>query len=500
MPPIPSRMTLLDRFSHSTLVLLLCLLLGGAVGAYVPEIGTPAHVIGQLYLAAVSMAAIPLLVVATFFGLRQTMRLPHPVRRVSMIAGLAIVLVVGASVAGTLLGSLASPGGQLDPDARNYLGSLVQRAGGDGDNAEMLLYGQDPPKPAVHPLTSIFPNNFFYELVEGRSLGILSCAILFGLAFALARPQNGALDHLLEGIYRALELIISRATLLVPVLAFSVAAHLMSDSDPRIFHAMGGFLACFLLLVLLFSVAATVIIQKRSGQPYVEVLRSLKTPMLVSLASASSTASIPHTIAAMSERLGFSRGVVELVVPTSSVFLRAGTALYVSVLVVFVANLYDRALSPTDLGLICIGSTIAAFASAGYNSAASVGFAAMVLSLLQLPVEAALALFVAIDLLCEGPRNLLTLLASCVLIAWVSAGLPSDRIVAAEEVAAPAVPLQFSFTRPQLGMLLGCCAVIASLMVLLGIGVGVKRADADAARAASGAALDPGATAPERSP
>ena len=195
----------------------------------------------------------------------------------------------------------------------------------------------------------------------------------------------------------------------------------------------------------------------------------------VSSLTSSSTASIPFTIAALSERLGFSRGVVELIVPTSSVFLRAGTALYVALLVVFVANLYDRPIGLMGMGLICVGSIIAAFASAGYNSVASVGFAGMVLTMLQLPVEAALTLFVAIDLLCEGPRNLLTLLASCVLSAIVSAGLPSERKVVAEVEETPAEPLRFALTRNQLGMLLGGFLVVAALIVLLGVGVGAKK-------------------------
>ncbi|MES2183303.1 MAG: cation:dicarboxylase symporter family transporter [Pseudomonadota bacterium] len=469
-------MRLLERLSHSSFALLLCLLAGGAVGAFLPEVGRPATLLGQLYLAVVSMAAIPLLVVATFFGLRQTMRLPHPARRVFMMACFAFLLVAAAAAAGTVFGVVLSPGNGLSADARAHLGAVVQKAGGEGDELEMDLYGVAAVQHnADHPLSGMFPNNFFHELVEGHALGILSCAIIFGMAFAMARPQNGSLDNLLEGIYRTLELIISRANLMLPVLAFSVAAHLMAETDKSTLRAMGGFIGCFIFLVVLLSFGALVIIGRRSGQPLAEVARSLKAPMLVSLASASSTASIPFTIAALSERLGFSRGVVELIVPTSSVFLRAGTALYTAVLVIFVANLYDRPVGLMGMGLVCLGSIIAAFASAGYNSVASVGFAGMVLNMLQLPVEAALTLFIAIDLLCEGPRNLLTLLASCVLTAIVSAGLPSERVVAVAEVAeGPREPLRFAFTRLQLGLVLGCCTLVAALILLLGVGVGSK--------------------------
>ena len=75
----------------------------------------------------------------------------------------------------------------------------------------------------------------------------------------------------------------------------------------------------------------------------------------------------------------------------------------------------------------------------------------------------------------EAARNLLTLLASCVLSAIVSAGLPSERVVAVAEVAeGPREPLRFAFTRMQLGLVLGCCTLVAALIVLLGVGVGSK--------------------------
>eukprot|EP01036_Dinobryon_divergens_P042113 gene42113-55910_t len=121
------------------------------------------------------------------------------------------------------------------------------------------------------------------------------------------------------------------------------------------------------LLVALLGMAAIAVIHRRGNQPLVEVLQHLKTPMLVSLVSSSTTASIPHTIEAMSARMGFSRGIVELVVPTASVFLRAGSALYYVLLALFVANLYDRTLSAADIGMIGTGATVAAFASAGNN-------------------------------------------------------------------------------------------------------------------------------------
>lgn len=473
-------MGFLTRLSGNPLALLACLIAGALVGIFLPELGASAAVLSQLYLGVVSMAALPLLLVATFFGLRQTMALPRPGVRVLMIAALAVLLVVVCAAAGTLMGVVAAPGQNLGHDTREYLGGMVQSAGGDAASAEITLMEPEaatmPDKPL---LAGVFPDNFFRALAEGKSLGILLCAILFGLAFAaLSRTQTGPLTQVFEAIYRALEIIISRVNLFIPLLVFGVAASFFAVTEPRTVAAMQSFLWSFVLMALLLGGLAVGLIARQAGLPVLSVLQALKAPALISLTSASTTASIPDTIEAMSTRLGFSRGVVELVTPISSVFLRSGSALYYALLAVFVANLYGRPLTPDQLALICAGAAVAAFASAGSNSLANVAYASMVLALLQLPAEAALALFLAIDLICEAPRNWLTLMFSCALMALVSRGLPSERQAAQEPgTAAAALPIRFAFTRSDLMIAAVCSMVVALLIVMLGIGVGLRRGE-----------------------
>jgi len=473
-------MGLLKKLSASPPALVACLAAGALVGRFAPELGSVTAVLGQIYLGVVGMAALPLLVVATFFGLRQTLSLPQPGQRVLMIAALAVVLVAGAAAVGTAVGAIVQPGSGVDRETREYLGALVQRAGAAAGDSEIALdSANDPPvdpSADAHWSTELVPDNFFRVLAEGRSLGILLCAILFGLAFAaLGKGENGALTGVFEAIYRALETIISRVNLFIPILVFSMAAYFVAGTDARTIAAMSSFIGWFVLVALAFCAAAVAVIRRQSGLPLPQVMLALKAPALISLTSASTTASIPDAIEAMSSKLGFSRGIVELVTPMSSVFLRSGAALYYALVAIFVANLYGRALAPEELGLTCVGAFLASFASSGSNSAANVGFASLVLGMLQLPAEAALALFLAVDLICESPRNLLTLLTGCTLIALVSRGLPSERAPAVDSAPLPALrPVRFAFTRADLVVGAGCVVVVAVLLVVLGIGVGMK--------------------------
>lgn len=473
-------MGFLKRLSNSPLALLLCVLGGGLVGWLAPSVGSQAFILGQIYLALVSMAALPLLVVATFFGLRQTLLLPQPGRRTLMIVTLAIGLVVLCAVLGAVFGVLAGPGQNLSPANREYLGTLVQSAGGNAANTEISLYDSVTMAEKATEQWAVVPDNFFRALADGQSLGILMCAILFGLAFAaLLRAQSSSLMGIFEAIYRAFELIISHVNMFIPVLAFGMAAYFVANTEARTVHAMGSFLASFFVFAIFLSVLATALIWKKSGLSPGVVLSALKTPALISLTSASTTATIPDTIEAMSSRLGFSRGIVELVIPISSVFMRSGAALYFALLAVFVANIYGRPVAAEEFLLICVGASMAAFASAGNNSLAAVGFASIVLTMLKLPIEAALALFLAIDLVCEGPRNLLTLLFACVLIVLVSKGLPSERIETAASVDARALePIRFVFSRASVVLAFACVLLVAILITIAGVGVGMRKSEA----------------------
>ncbi|HEX7683564.1 MAG TPA: cation:dicarboxylase symporter family transporter [Trinickia sp.] len=473
-------MSKLRQLPNSAFVLLLCVLLGSVAGAFAEPVGEAAYAVGQLYISIVNMAAVPLLVVAMFFGLRQLMALPRPGLRIGTMLMLAIALVVLCALAGTLAGVAAAPGSHLSEAAHSELGRLILSSGGDAGEVRMALFSQTS-QGAADPrfaLNEIVPDNFYSALASGRALGILTCTIVFGMAFAaLSAEQTRVLNGIFESIYRTLEALIDYANLLLPVLVFGTAAHLVAHTPREILSAMGGFIWVFLASAAALSCVALAAIAMRTRVSFLHAAACLRAPMLVGFTSGTATGAIPHTIEAMSAKLGFSRGVAELVVPFGAVFLRAGSALYFALVASFVANLYGDSLSLGNYVMICAAATVAAFASAGQNGVSGIAAAGIALSLLRLPVEAALVVFVAIDLICDGPRNLLSLLSTCAVVALASAGLQAERAASPQQPAAPygdAAVVRLAFTRAQLAVVALCTVVAASLIVVMGIGVGAR--------------------------
>jgi Na+/H+-dicarboxylate symporter len=284
----------------------------------------------------------------------------------------------------------------------------------------------------------------------------------------------------LDAISRALEKLISFVNLALPLLVFAYAAQMASQWNANLLSAMSGFLLSFWAVCGVLGSLMLMVLIKMGNAPFGQVLQALKAPSILSLVSASPLAAVPASIEGLSARLGFSRGIVEMLMPTSAVFLRTGAALQYAMLAVFVAYLYGHQISPIEMLTLAPVAVLAALASAGSSGLASLGFAVTVVAHLRLPHEAALPLFAAIHLFCEGPARLLSFLSSCVLTVFVCGGLPIERPKLPQEGGPMLGPVRFSMTRQSFIVVVSCVLLSGLLSLALGFALGLRQFGNDA--------------------
>jgi Na+/H+-dicarboxylate symporter len=133
---------------------------------------------------------------------------------------------------------------------------------------------------------------------------------------------------------------------------------------------------------------------------------------------------MPAMIASLTDGLGLSRSRVELLVPLGISLLRIGPVLYYVVATLFIAQLYGVALGPGQLALAAVAGVLAGFASSGMSGLVTISLTGLVCAYLGLPFEAALALFAAIDPLCDVLRTVV-LVAGNIAFAAVASGAPA---------------------------------------------------------------------------
>jgi Na+/H+-dicarboxylate symporter len=148
--------------------------------------------------------------------------------------------------------------------------------------------------------------------------------------------------------------------------------------------------------------------------------------------------------------------------------------LFFAVLAIFVANVYHHPLGGGELVSICLLSWTAALWSVGIPGAKSLILGSFVLASLGLPLEAVLPVFILVEVLCEGPRNLLSQLISSALIALLADGLYINDGQVSEAWQPATLTLAFSRRQMALSVFLGAVALLG--VFCTGIAVGLHAA------------------------
>lgn len=456
-------------------MLVVALLLGTVVGLADPSDGDHLALFGKGYIAIMSMAATPLIVVAVFFGLRRLMVLPRVGLRLGVLFAAGLVAMVLCALVAAVVAQLWGAGAHLDEASRAALGGLSLQS---EDTASVRLFGSEGADEARSVWASLVPHNFYHALAFGSLPAVLFGALCFGFALAVQDHASATAFHgFMEGTYRGLETLIERLNVFLPVMAFALAATIVSASELHWIRLMGGFLGPFMAVCLFVIGVCAVAAAHHLGIRPLHLIRGLRRPFVIGLLSGGTAAAVPGFIDAMCNQLGFRRDLVEFAAPVVPVFLRVGDAVFFAVLAVFVMNVYGRPPGAVDLAVIALAATLAALTSTALPAGRSLPAAVLLLGWLDLPAEAVLPVFVLLELLCEGPRNVLALALACALVALVSRGLPSEARQPNQGAAQAALndPVRI-VAGPGRVAVVGLLLVLAlGTACLAGIGVGLRQ-------------------------
>ena len=217
-------------------------------------------------------------------------------------------------------------------------------------------------------LLNIIPNTVVDAFARGEVLQVLLFSVLFGLALlTLGRPAR-PLVSLLEHLSHALFAIIDMLMRLAPIGAFGGMAFTIGR------YGIGSLISLGQLMVAVYGTCALFIfvvlgaIARLAGFSLWKLLRYIREEILIVAGTASSETVLPRIMEKM-ERLGCQRSVVGLVVPTGYSFNLDGTAIYMTMATVFIAQVSAVHLSLPQtlsiLGVLLLTSKGAAAVSGG---------------------------------------------------------------------------------------------------------------------------------------
>ncbi len=243
-------------------------------------------------------------------------------------------------------------------------------------------------------------DNPFAALANLNILGILTSALLIGLAGALVLPKTSALPGIVTDITAIIYRIAGWVISLLPIGLFAIAYQLSTNVDIGTLIALGHFAGVVIGATLFHGlVVLPLIAWWLTGRTPIQFLRAAYQPMFTAFVTSSSAATLPLSLSCAQERLGVSRPTASFVLPLGATVNMDGTALFEGIAVVFLAYMFNVPLDAPTIVIVFLVAMLASAGAPGIPSGSMAGLQTVLLAV-GIPLEA-----IGLVLLIERPLD-----------------------------------------------------------------------------------------------
>jgi aerobic C4-dicarboxylate transport protein len=336
---------------------LIAIFLGVLVGVFFPDFATTPGVkaLGDGFIKLIKMVIAPIIFCTVSTGIAHI----QDAKKVGRVGVKALVYfeVVStfALVIGLVIGNVVQPGAGF---------------GGKADPSAVAQYVNAPHKTTVDFFLDVIPDSVVGAFARGDILQVLLFSILMGFAMMAMGERSAPLRRLIDDTAHAVFGVIGIIMKAAPLGAFGAMAFTVGKYGPSVLGSLFGLIATFYFASAFFIVVVLGTIARFTGFSIFKFLIYIKDELLIVLGTSSSESALPQLMAKL-ERLGCSRSVVGLVVPTGYSFNLDGTNIYMTLATLFIAQALGI---PLDLKqqLIIVG--VAMLTSKGASGITGAGF------------------------------------------------------------------------------------------------------------------------------
>ncbi|ORB30934.1 cation:dicarboxylate symporter family transporter [Mycolicibacterium parafortuitum] len=345
-----------DRTHWLYILVIIAVIAGIVVGLVAPETAASLGILGELFVKLIKMMIVPVIFCTVVLGIGKV----RAAAAVGKVGGLAIsYFLIMSTIAlgiGLVVGNLISPGTGLnvpnDPSKGAELAGEAESAGG-----------------TMEFIADIIPATLFSAVTEGNVLQALFVALLVGFGIqSMGRTGEGLLRGI-EAVQKLVFRILIGVLWLAPIGAFGAIAEVVGDTGFEAVIQLGVLMLAFYVTCLLFIFGVLgALLYMVARVSIFKLARYLAREYLLIVATSSSESALPRLIAKM-EHAGVEPATVGIVVPTGYSFNLDGTAIYLTMASLFIADALGDPLSiPEQLGLLAF-MIIASKGAAGVSGA-----------------------------------------------------------------------------------------------------------------------------------
>jgi Na+/H+-dicarboxylate symporter len=383
------------------LQVLVGILLGIFVGVLSPHTAVALKPLGDGFIKLIRMTLAPIIFATVVVGIARMGDLKE-VGRVGAKALFYFEIVSSvALLMGLLAANLLQPGKGMNIDAAKLDSTTIATYTANAQHAGFVPF-----------FLNMIPSSMGEAFISGNMLQIILLGVLFGLALSQfrtkARPLVDLLDLFLQGMFGIVKFVMY----LAPLAALGAMAYTVGQYGVASLLQLAQFTAELWLVSILFVVIVLGIIGRLAGFSLFKLLSYLRDELLITAGTASSEAVLAPVMLKL-QQLGCAEPVVGMVMPAGYTFNADGTAIYLSMGAIFIAQATNTHLSLRNQITILLVLMLTSKGSAGVAGAGFVTLAATLASMQQIPV-AGLVLLLGVERLTNVARAVVNVIGSSV--------------------------------------------------------------------------------------
>ena len=398
---------------------------GVVVGLVWPETGEAMRPLGDAFIRVIKMIIAPVVFCTVAIGIAHMSDL----KKFGRVGGKTLlyfeVVSTLALAIGLLVGNIVRPGAGFNIDvAAIDPNSVAQYTKGGPETAGSF----------TDHVLHVIPDTLLSPFVTGDLLQVLFVAILTGFACSRLGSFGATVAHALENATKVLFSIIHIIVWAAPVgafgaMAFTIGRYGVASLQPLAFLITTFYLTSFLFVVLVLGSIA-----RASGFSLYRFIRYFRDELFIVLGTSSSEPVLPALLEKL-QRLGASRSVVGLVIPTGYSFNLDGTNIYMTLAILFLAQATNTELTFWQQMEILAIAMLTSKGASGVSGAGFITLAATLTIVPAIPIVS-LAVLVGIDRFMSQCRALTNAIgngiAALVIARWEN---ELDRAQLARELA-----------------------------------------------------------------
>ena len=378
---------------------LIAIAIGILIGHFYPNTGKALKPLGDGFISLIKMMIAPIIFCTVVHGISSM----GDLKKVGRVGVKTLfyfeVISTLALVIGLVVGEVLQPGhgfnidpATMDPKA---VATYVTRAKSEG---------------IVGHLMAIIPDTFIGAIAKGDLLQVLLVSILTGFAISQLGAVGERIAHGVDMVAKVFFRIIGIIVRVAPIGAFGAMAFTVGAYGVASLWNLIELIGTFYLTSLIFVLFVLGTIARLAGFSILRFIGYIKDELLIVLGTSSSETVLPQLMQKM-ERLGASRSVVGLVVPTGYSFNLDGTNIYMTLATLFLAQATNTHLGLSqELGILVI-AMITSKGASGVTGAGFVTLAATLAIVPDIPIQS-LALLLGIDKFMSECRALTNLVGN----------------------------------------------------------------------------------------